>query len=178
MMRNIEGAYGTNQQWLAAYGETTPFWAARACGVAAATNVLLQKEQVTEREATARMGIVFRQMKPKWWGMPSMRQWFYHLQTLAASQGDTLQVSRPHRTDARTLRQFITHSLARGELVVVLHWWHPIRTLRYHWVTITAANERGLTISSWGKRYTFTWEEWFRRSFHAKYVGLKLIDIL
>lgn len=177
-MRNIEGAYGTNQNWLATYGETTPFWAARACGVAAATNVLLQEERVTERQAAVRMGAVFRQMKPKWWGMPSMHSWLRHMQKLAHSQGCRLHMSKPHHTDERALRQFIEYSLARGQFVVVLHWWHPIKMLRYHWVTIIASNERGLTISSWGKRYTFTWEEWFRRSFHAKYVGLKLIDIL
>ncbi|MBF4500731.1 hypothetical protein IRY55_05075 [Savagea sp. SN6] len=174
-MRNIEGAYGTNQNWLATYGETTPFWAARACGVAAAANVLLQGEQVTERQAAAFMGIVFRQMKPKWWGMPSMHRWLRHVQTLAQLQGRAVQMSKPHATNADALRQFIEQSLQRGEWVVVLHWFHPIKMLRYHWVTITASNQQGLTLSSWGRRYTFSWEDWFQQSFHAKYVGIKLI---
>lgn len=184
----IGSSYGGRQQWLQQHGYATRFGADRSCGPTVGANIayclaindlskraLCGEEPLTEAHYTEVLYAIYGYMRPKWYGVPSLRHFTRGMQRYAASKGIALKPVLPKSWDKMALVQHIQSGLEAGCPVALVTWNSKIKDFHNHWITITGLHIVGdvITIitSNWGERRTYDFNAWYSaRSLYQKVV--------
>lgn len=174
---NIEGNYGGYQDWLFTEKLQGKFWANRACGVVAAGNIayyltkhhnkkLYNYKDLSIREFTLFLNQISKFIKPRIYGIPSISYMSENFKRFARSKdvilkANTIDMKLPNYI----IISFIKKALRENYPIMMLTWNTKIKTLKYHWVTITGYfkdtyGNNFIITSNWGKRKIFKLDDW------------------
>lgn len=160
---DITGDYGFNQMDLMV--ENRRYHADRACGIAGLAGLLAydqDRKRLSRHEATGMMQRILKLMPPMPWGIVRIGRMNRALKNLDPSRYLKVYRGPYHREQ---IIDYLIFQMKRDKPVLMLNTFHPIRNLKFHWITITGLiieeSQIKIQISSWGRRYTYQYEDLF-----------------
>lgn len=167
--------YGGHQQWLTAKG-VSQFFADRACGVTAATNVLSYFGALKSNDFESFNALqlrLYHELTPALWGIPSITTLSRRLETASIKIGIPLKaVAGPVGWSKDNVLNYVVAGLNRNSPVLIVSWDSQIRGLKLHWSTITCVYEdpKGIkmVVSNWGEQKTYDFDFWVTEMSHYK----------
>ena len=172
----IDKYYGGKQEWLHESGYISKKKADRSCGVAAAANLVLYLARENpefrrlydgknKEDYIELMRKLYTFLKPRFYGVPTIRKMRNGILNFAASKGILLKpYSKIWIFSKKDSSDFIKKAILQGHPVLLLTWNFPDPQLKNHWVTVTGWNEKDgeefIMVSNWGYRRTYSYTKW------------------
>lgn len=175
-----EGAkiyYGGYQEWLTELG-IRKFFADRACGVTAASNllcylsmrypelsVLFSQKSMEKSDFNSFQREIYDYFTPLIFGVPTIGKLIKVIEKYSRKKGKALKGVRPPTVwSVDNVKDYIITGLMNDSPVLILTWKSQTPQLAMHWVTITCLFEDGkdtmMVTSNWGEKRTYDFNKW------------------